>query len=213
MLCIPPGLSRCSLVWPGAPRPTTLPPRLTRGALKPLEQPCAPPPRSPRAPPAASLAPLGPAPRASVPPAQQSIAASSSPRRRSCQARSCWASPGAPASPSPSFVCAREELGRREKGEVALSVRLPLPLPGQLEVPPERREPTGRVRGAGGGTLGRPGARVPAARCGARTAAEAGLEARFVRSGRPSASLRSHLPPAPGEQRAKAPRGTETTNK
>ena len=62
-------------------------------------------------------------------------------------------------------MCAREELGRREKGEVALSVCLPLPLPGQLEVPPERREPTGRVRGAGGGTLGRPGARVPAARC------------------------------------------------
>ena len=42
-----------------------------------------------------------------------------------------------------SFVCARAELGRREKGEVALSVRLPLALPRLLQVPLGRQEPRG----------------------------------------------------------------------
>ncbi|XDA75705.1 hypothetical protein R6Z07F_005872 [Ovis aries] len=194
ILCIPPGLSRCSLVWPGAPRPTTFP----RAPLGAPSNPWSSAAHRRHARPAAPRGLSGTAgsgfwgqcyPRPAVhsrllqPPSQE--LSSSQPLS---QPRSSRVS-------SPSFVCAREELGRREKGEVALSVCLPLPLPGQLEVRPGRREPTGRVRGAGGAAVGRPGARVPAARWEARPAAGAGLEARFVRSGRPSASLGSHLPP------------------
>ena len=71
------------------------------------------------------------------------------------------------------------------------------------------------MRVAGGVTRGRPGALVPAVRCEVLTAAGARLKSLAVRSARPLAFLRSHLPTAqhPEKSGAKARRGTETTNK
>lgn len=110
-----------------------------------MEQRCALQPRSPRAPrrPPQHLGVSRPglaSPRPAVPslllqPQSQEL---SSPRQLN--------QPPSSRVSSPSFVCTRAELGRREKGEVALSVWLLPPLPGLLEVPPGRREPRGGCR-------------------------------------------------------------------
>ena len=107
-----------------------------------MEPRCAPQPCSPRAPqrPPRHLGvrlpgPVSPRPAAHSLPLQPPSQELSSPRQLN--------QPPSSRVSSPSFVCARAELGRREKGEVALSVCLPPPLPGQLEVPPARREPGG----------------------------------------------------------------------
>lgn len=110
---------------------------------------------------------------------------------------------------SPSFVCARAELGRREKGEVALSVCLPPPSPGPLEVPLGRRAP----RGGRGEPAGRQG---PAARVGALAAGGLGRSLDRCAPAAPRPPCARTYPrrvERSGEKRAKAAGGTETAHK
>lgn len=107
--------------------------------------------------------------------------------------------PRAPASPLLP-LCARERSwgGGRRGRSLCLSGSRRL-CPGCSKCRWGGRSP-GEGAGAGGAPPGRPGAVVPAARGGARTTAGARLEARLVRSRRPSAPLGSYLAPRHAEK-------------